>query len=74
MENKKQNNKQRRPRYRDDIRFAYDAGYKKGWDDAYIVPKRFGAKTAAAFGYKKGLRNRRRSDKYVHQYQRGGNK
>ncbi len=41
MENKKQNNKQRRPRYRDDIRFAYDTGYKKGWDDAYVIGRRW---------------------------------
>ncbi len=73
MENTKQN-KKNRPRYRDDIRSAYDTGYKRGWDDAYDIPKRFGAKTVAAFGYRKGIRNRCRSDKYINQYQRGGKK
>ena len=62
--------KQSAKRYGADIRSAYDVGYAKGWDDAYVIPKRFGAKTAAAYGYKKGLRNRKRSDKYIHQYKR----
>lgn len=61
-------------RYGSDIRTAYDTGYARGWDDAYDIPKRFGAKTAAAYGYKKGIRNRRRSDKYTKQYNRGGKK
>ena len=60
-------------RYGSDIRTAYDIGYAKGWDDAYTVPKRVGAKTAAAYGYKKGLTNRRKSDKYTKQYGRRGN-
>ena len=66
--------KQSVKRYGADIRSAYDVGYAKGWDDAYVIPKRLGAKTAAAYGYKKGLCNRKRSDKYIHQYKRGGNK
>ncbi len=57
--------------YKSDIRKAYDTGYARGWDDAYDIPKRFGAKIAAAYGYKKGIRNRRRSDKYTNQYSRG---
>lgn len=61
-------------KYGSDIRTAYDIGYAKGWDNAYTIPKRVGAKTAAAYGYKKGLTNRRKSDKYNKQYQRGGNK
>ncbi len=61
-------------RYGSDIRTAYDIGYAKGWDDAYTIPKCVGSKTAAAYGYKKGLTNRRKSDKYNKQYQRGGNK
>ncbi len=59
-------------RYGSDIRTAYDTGYARGWDDAYKIPKRFGAKIVAAFGYKKGIRDHRRSDKYIHQYNRGG--
>lgn len=61
-------------KYGSDIRTAYDIGYAKGWNDAYTIPKRVGSKTAAAYGYKKGLTNRRKSDKYNKQYQRGGNK
>lgn len=57
-------------RYGSDIRTAYDIGYGKGWDDAYDIPKRFGAKTAAAYGYKKGVSQRRKSDKYTAQYNR----
>ena len=57
--------------YKSDVRKAYDVGYSRGWDDAYDIPKRFGAKIAAAYGYKKGIRNRRRSDKYTNQYSRG---
>jgi len=57
-------------KYGSDIRTAYDIGYSRGWNDAYDVPKRFGSKTAAAYGYKKGLANRRKSDKYIKQYDR----
>lgn len=57
-------------KYGSDIRTAYDIGYSRGWNDAYDVPKRFGAKTTAAYGYKKGLANRRKSDKYIKQYDR----
>lgn len=57
-------------KYGSDIRTAYDIGYSRGWNDAYDVPKRFGSKTAAAYGYKKGLTNRRKSDKYIKQYDR----
>lgn len=59
-------------KYKDDIREAYDIGYSKGWDDAYTIPKRFGAKTAAAYGYKKGIKHRHRTDKYTTQYKRKG--
>ena len=59
-------------RYKSDIRTAYDIGYSKGWDDAYDIPKRFGAKTAAAYGYKKGIKCRYKADKYTKQYQRKG--
>ena len=59
-------------KYGADLRTAYDVGYKRGWDDAYDIPKRVGAKTAAAYGYQKGIKNRVKSDKYIKQYQRGG--
>lgn len=59
-------------KYKTDIRTAYDIGYSKGWDDAYDIPKRFGAKTAAAYGYKKGIKCRYKADKYTKQYQRKG--
>ena len=59
-------------KYGSDIRTAYDIGYKRGWDDAYDIPKRIGSKTAASLGYRKGVTNRKRSDKYVAQYNRRG--
>lgn len=61
-------------KYGSDIRTAYDVGYARGWEDSYDIPNRFGARTAAAYGYKKGARNRQRSDKYTKQYGRGGKK
>ena len=57
--------------YKSDLEKAYDIGYRKGWDDAYTIPNRIGAKTAAARGHKKGLKNRKKSDKYVRQYNKG---
>ena len=57
-------------KFKDDIRKAYDIGYSRGWDDAYEIPKRIGAKTAAAYGYKKGVKQRHKSDKYTNQYNR----
>ena len=66
--------KEKAKRYGADIRNAYDIGYARGWEDAYVIPKRVGAKTAAAYGYKIGLRNRKRADKYTNQYNRGGKK
>ena len=61
-------------KYGSDIRTAYDVGYRRGWDDAYEIPKRAGAKTAAAYGYKKGIKSRLKTDKYTNQYNRGGKK
>ena len=55
-------------KYGSDIRTAYDIGYKRGWDDCYDIPNRVGARTAAAYGYRKGAKNRRKSDKYSGQY------
>ena len=44
---------------------AYDVGFKRGWDEAYNIPKRYSARSAAAQGFKKGVLNRYRSDKYA---------
>ena len=44
---------------------AYDIGFKRGWDEAYNIPKRYSARSAAAQGFKKGVVNRYRSDKYA---------
>ena len=61
-------------KYGSDIRDAYDTGYARGWVESYDIPNRIGAKTAAAYGYKKGLSRRRKTDKYLNQYNRGGKK
>ena len=65
--NRKKNSSRaaRRRTYKEDIQRAYDVGYSKGWDDAYSIPKRVGAVTVASYGFRKGARNRRRSDRYV---------
>ena len=55
-------------KYGADLRTAYDIGYKRGWDDAYDIPDRFGAKFASGIGYRKGVKNRKKSDKYIKQY------
>ena len=44
---------------------AFDVGFKHGWDEAYNIPKRYSARSAAAQGFKKGVNNRYRSDKYA---------
>ena len=60
--------------YKTDLQKAYDIGYGKGWEDAYEIPNRLGAKTVAAYAYRKGVVNRKRSDRYVKQYKnKGGN-
>ena len=64
--------KKNKKSYKSDIVKAYDIGYAKGWDDAYTVPKRFGSKIVASYGYKKGIRDRRRADKYTKQYNKIG--
>ena len=51
---------------------AYDIGYARGWDDAYNVSKGFGSRIAASYGYRKGIRDHRRADKYLKQYQKQG--
>ena len=55
-------------KYKADSVTAYDIGYASGWADANRIPARLGSETLAAFGYKKGIRNSRRTDKYSKQY------
>lgn len=57
-------------KYKSDVRTAYDTGYAKGWDDAYDIPNRFLCKFVAGVGYRKGIKCRYKSDKYVKQYGR----
>jgi len=64
----KNTNKPKKNSYKQDIKTAYNVGYAKGWENAYEIPKRFLAHTAASIGYKKGISNRKRSDKYLKQY------
>lgn len=59
-------------RYQADLRSAYDVGYARGWDNAYALPKRIGTKTFAAKGFKRGLSERKKADKYLNRYHRGG--
>ena len=72
--NKYQSAKNSVNRYKTDIRTAYDIGYSRGWDDAYDIPKRTGARHAAALGYSKGVRNHRKADKYVSTYNKNKSK
>ena len=60
--------KKQKRSYKDDILSAYGIGYAKGWEDAYTIPKRFGSVAAATHGYKKGIKNHYKSDKYASQY------
>ena len=55
-------------KYQDDLQTAYDIGYKIGWEEAHKIPNRFGARARASAGIYYGIRNRRRSDKYVKKY------
>lgn len=57
-----------------DLLDAYDIGFAKGWDDAYLIPKRMGARSKAAEGYKKGIKSRMIVDKYMAQYNQGKSK
>ena len=54
--------------YKGDLQRAYANGYRMGWDEAISVPDRVGAKAAAARGFKKGIKNRKKSDKYIGRY------
>ncbi len=66
MSNKE--NKAPRRSYKEDMTTAYRIGYSRGWDDAYIIPKRLGSRMVAGFGYQKGVRNRKRADQYTQKY------
>jgi hypothetical protein len=58
--------------YKRDIVDAHDIGYALGWDYAFDIPDRFLAKTVAAYGFRKGMCNKRRIDKYNKTYQKKG--
>ena len=68
------NSKRKRKSYKSDIVDSYDIGYAIGWDHAYDIPNRLFAKTAATYGFKKGMRNKHRIDKYNKTYQKQGKK
>lgn len=68
------NSKRKRKSYKSDIVDAHDIGYAIGWDHAYDIPDRLFAKTAAIYGFKKGMRNKHRVDKYNKTYQKKGKK
>ena len=57
--------KEHRRQVKSDKNTAYDVGFKRGWEEAYNIPKRASARSAAAQGFKKGVVNRYRSDKYA---------
>ena len=58
--------------YKGDLVDAHDIGYALGWDNAYNIPDRFLSKTVAAYGFRKGMRNKFRIDKYNKTYQKKG--
>lgn len=74
METTKTKSKGKCKSYKSDIVDAYDTGYAIGWDHAYDIPNRLFAKTAATYGFKKGMRNKHRVDKYTKTYQKKGKK
>lgn len=60
--------------YGSDVNSAFNQGYRRGWEDAYSFPKRFGSRAAASFGYGRGIRDRQRTDKYNKRYKGSGRK
>ena len=54
--------------YKTDLSTAYGVGYRRGWDDAYTIPRRLGSSITSAVGYNRGFVNRRKSDKYTSRY------
>lgn len=71
---KKNSGTRQMSRRKSDLMDAYDIGFAKGWDDAYLIPKRMGARSKAAEGYKKGIKSRMIVDKYMAQYNQGKSK
>ena len=41
--------------YKADLQTAYNIGYNAGLQDGANIPKRAGSRTAAVFGYNKGI-------------------
>ena len=41
--------------YKADLQTAYNVGYNQGLQDGANIPKRAGSRTAAVFGYNKGI-------------------
>jgi hypothetical protein len=64
--------KHRSKSFKGDIVDAHDIGYALGWDHAYNIPDRLFAKTVAAYGFRKGMRNKFRTDQYAKTYQKKG--
>ena len=60
--------------YKSELQKAYAIGYARGWEDTYDISKKVGANMAAIHGYKKGLANRKKADKYTKQYKGNGRK
>lgn len=59
-------------KYKADMVDAFDIGYASGWDTSYDVPNCLFGKLAATYGFKKGLRDRRRADTYIKRYKKKG--
>ena len=51
--------------YRKAIKDAYNHGYRAGWTAHEQLPNRKGARTAAKFGFSRGLSAHKKSDKYA---------
>ena len=66
--------KKKRFSYKSDIIDAHDIGYAMGWDNAYNIPDKLFAKTVASYGFRKGMRDKFRTDKYAKTYQKKGTK
>ena len=56
--------------YGSDMRQAYQVGYKRGWEDAYEIPNRFGARAVASYGYGRGVKKHHAADKSVENYKK----
>lgn len=56
--------------YKTEITVAHAFGYALGWEYAFNIPNRFMSKTAAAHGFKKGIRDNYRNAKYHETYKK----